>query len=112
MEQTILLEGLRQVREIVNNGWTQRVYARDEKGVTCSINHPNAKSFCLTGAILKVAKELSPLYKDIVENIMSCALRNYYANIPTFNDSSTKEEVLQAIDYTIKEIREGRDFLN
>jgi hypothetical protein len=31
MEQTILLEGLRQVREIVNNGWTQRVYARDEK---------------------------------------------------------------------------------
>lgn len=33
--------------------WTKQAYARDERGRPCEVSSPNAKSFCLLGAMLR-----------------------------------------------------------
>jgi hypothetical protein len=102
-----LIKALHEVREVVNNGWTQRTYARTKAGNPCGIYDYNAVSFCLTGAMQLVAKKSLKLYEDMRDSIMSCSLKYYYENIPQFNDNVSKNEVLQAIDYAIKKIEAG-----
>ena len=60
--------------DMIGRGWTQKVYARDERGYSVPPSELVAKSWCLLGAISVVAMSWGPKYYSstfgkLVENL-------------------------------------------
>ena len=58
--------------DIIESGWTQGVYARDEDGCSVYPQKKTAKSWCLTGALFAVAYTTDKCisYGLIVDNLI------------------------------------------
>lgn len=110
--QQELISKLEEVKALLKQGWTQREYARTKEGEACGIHDVDAVSFCLAGAIERTSSTRRDLRFEVYDHIAGCVTRNNFSSLSAFNDNSTQEEVLAGIDYTIKEVKEGRDFLN
>ena len=89
--------------------WTRGTFARNERGHDVDYNSAEAVSFCLLGALHKITLHKHKIadadreydnYKLAKEYIIKS---NYlpYNDIAVFNDTSTFEEVLQALDKAI-----------
>ena len=83
---------------LVEQGWTQGTYARDELGAKVRYHSPRAVSFCGKGAIYKVEAG-GPLRAFHFLNLV-CLGQSFVL----FNDTPgrTKEEVLAKYDQAIE----------
>ena len=94
--------------DIVEKGWTQGDYARDESGRGCGIESSDAVSWCISGA-LSLAQ--GPYNFDDYSKL--AALLGLYQSLPKYNDhpSRTQEEVVELLRYTARRAdKEGSSF--
>lgn len=101
---------LRLAREVISQGWTQHVYARSN-GDPCDVDSPDAKSFCLVGAIGRAVgmpanwNQGTPIYEQwiAISETLRSHMPSQYFSITNFNDDpkTLKEDVLALIDRAI-----------
>ena len=92
-----LREELQATRDFIHkNGWTQRAIARDKNGKSINMSSPNACSFCLGGAMIKIGA-------DEAYRFLTQLLSKRGSTIPHFNDEPgrTKEDILNFLDAMI-----------
>lgn len=104
MNETI--KRLKGVRDLLERGWCQGAYARDEDGVSIPVGSKNAVRFCLSGACHLVGISASPR-KDIKHHLVETAQKMGAPSLPAFNDTHTKAEVLALVDRTIERVANG-----
>lgn len=86
-------------RSFIKRGWTRGVYARNKYGHEVDIISKSAIKFCALGAIDK-ATNSAVSYKmtmDFMDHIIDCS-------VSSWNDSSTKKQVLEGFDKAIKSL--------
>ena len=103
-----MLNLLKRTRELIERGWTQGSSARDADGQPCDLRR--ATCFCLYGALTQASYEeggslmywiMDPIREPLIDSfIKATGIRN----IVEWNDDAkrTKEDVLNALDETIK----------
>jgi hypothetical protein len=106
------LTALIEARRLINNGWIQKMFARNAQGHMCGWNSEEAKSYCSIGAIYK-ASNWSKTYNtglcfDVFNALSDHIGIERYGQGPAecivfFNDAPkrTKAEVLDAFDKAI-----------
>lgn len=106
-----MVDQLKNVRRILENGWTKNSNAVDFDGNEVDFNSKKACRFCLAGAIFKAAhaKENDcgiPLYQFVRSVVLK---HKPVESIEGFNDSSktTLDNVLQIVDKAIEECKEN-----
>lgn len=72
--------------------WTKRALARNADGVEVSVSSPEAVSFCLSGACMRVSSFDALTLADAIRKTMNFAL-----SMPRFNDSSDWSRVKTAL---------------
>ena len=89
-------EVLVKARTLVEKGWTQGAFAKDDYGYIVKSTDPKACSWCATGAIQAVLPKNVP-FSDYT------ALLTVPNGIVLFNDNlnTTKEDVLKVFDKAI-----------
>lgn len=97
------LKRLKGVRGLLERGWCQGAYARDEDGAICPAWSERAVRFCLSGACYRVGMNTSPR-KDIKHHLVETAQKMGAPSLPAFNDTHTKAEVLALVDRTIERV--------
>ena len=89
---------LKKVREIIENGWTQGSYARNQNGYSVAETSSDACCWCLSGALWKLddSHDTSQARQLLEEGCQ----KNGFNGIATFNDypQTTKQDVLNLID--------------
>ncbi len=100
------VDGLKKVREILANGWTQEASARDAEGEPLFSTDPRACSFCILGAVWRAVG-----YENQMESRLVYALRNAIgedAKLVSYNDTPgrTQDEMLALVDKAIENIKE------
>ena len=96
-------------KEILEQGWTQGTYARDEHGVEADWASPEAVTFCSVGAVYRATSELEPdRTSDVFDPLRWLAraallrhvLGKHGVNTVGFNDhpDRTQEEVVAVFD--------------
>lgn len=102
---TTFSQEFREVRKLIEQGWTQGAYARSASGYSVDSNStPDAVCWCLSGAIIRVATaQAIPVYKirDRLREVLFLRVGN--GSIVVWNDAPlrTKEEVLALLDFAI-----------
>ncbi len=102
-----VIEGLKQARVLLENGWTTGKTARNSAGEEVSFRDPSACSFCVLGAVWRVGGYVAPLGGDM-EELVRRVIRTRVplgSHAPgTYNDAEgrTKEEILSVIDDAIE----------
>jgi hypothetical protein len=97
-------------RLLVDRGWCQGAMAKDEFGVECDEDAPEACHFCLAGALVRARTNLGEGSVQAAENAIADVLgldKSYlYVN---WNDRAgrTKEQVLSVMDLAIKKAGEA-----
>jgi hypothetical protein len=112
-----IIPKLKEVREILAKGWTQKVLARTEfKGKEIAFWNPDATCFCILGAIAKATipeREANPGYDVGVEQAMKNRIYDTLrirgvkgSSIALYNDTTgrSQSEVLGLIDETIQRL--------
>lgn len=97
---------LRQAREVVARGWTQRALARDRYGITVAPRSPGATCWSLQGALIVVGDPepfVGPCARRIAEHIGTCGHDRPTAIITQWEDDPrrTLGEVLDVLDRAI-----------
>lgn len=98
-----------EVRRLIANGWTQGRWAADLGGAEVVPSSPTACRFCLQGAYIRAAMDLTddaaevisrPFWRDLVVYVMEA---RHYHNPVTWNDYPGREvfEVLTLLDEMI-----------
>lgn len=98
------VEILKGARALVEQGWCQRAYARDESGAPVAPTEAKAVEFCATGAIVKASiGQTDGAFGAAIERLQ--AALGIAEGITFWNDNCrrTKEEVLAAFDRAIGE---------
>ena len=108
----VLKEKFEEARTIVNKGWTKIGYAIDDNHYICDVRSPNARCWCLTGALVLVshAKYEDYSLKRVVPNDLLVILVRIFRevtdiyNLIEFNDYTSKDKryVLRKLDKVIK----------
>ena len=100
---TKLLTQLHQVKEIIRQGWTQHVLARNRYGESIGYANKNATCWCIGGAVLKVTG------LDGTTSIMSCletSLKTLSPNQALFNYNDnlfrTQQDILALVQHSIE----------
>ncbi len=101
-----MIDTLRALRALLSptDAWTQRVFARNAKGVEVTILSPVASCWCLSGGLSKVCNDpngKSDIYKQCHAALLAETGSRYWYLVP-WNDLSSHEEVLALIDRTIE----------
>ncbi len=99
------LEGLKQIRALIDKGWTQGDFARDRNGQGVSSTSPDAVCWCLFGAIKRATIDCPVVFDQTNAAIYRQITKKSKANnIPAFNDKIAKNQfdVLDVIDEAIK----------
>lgn len=93
-----VVEVLRQAREKVASGWTQRAFARNARGEAQSSLTPGAACWCSFGAIHSTDQG------ELGESAIAFFEQAIKANIVAWNDYSRRkhEEVIAAFDKAIE----------
>ena len=104
------LEIMKQSRENLANGWCQRDFGQDARGLSVPIiDIRQAVKVCMKGAIYK-ASATSSAEEAVLSLVMKhCQLKDpKYDTIGGFNDSAdrTQEECLEVFDAAIRELEE------
>lgn len=103
---------LQDAKALLEQGWTQKTYARDADGISCDLEAPYAACWCILGAMRKLqysgAYTTDTIYhaRQLVANAVP-ALPTHPTRcaIAEFNDTPgrTKEEILAIFNQAIKE---------
>jgi len=100
---------LKEVRDLIERGWTQGTFARTEDGMQCDPEDEDAASWALDGAICGALSELTPqsFHEErlrIAQILISAASGVEIKNLARFNDAPdrTREEILAVIDRAIE----------
>ncbi len=100
-----LRSALRQIRQLIEAGWTQEAYARDCYGHRVDVDSPSACRFCLLGALNRV-EDLDRRHScsDALHKQLPPTVR---VGLAAFNDSlprgpKGKAQVLALIDRAIE----------
>jgi hypothetical protein len=108
MTTTQLHTFLSRTREIISTSWTKGTYAKDSEGRSCIISSPDAKCFCLLGALRRTEYELGTdktwyQARAIIANVLNTGRMG---GIIDFNDnlSTTKADVLSLLDKAISSL--------
>jgi hypothetical protein len=93
---------LKKVLNLLENGWCQDSWARDNDGNTCSVDSKYAKCYCLVGAVCKVTK--SPSLRITVRHQLDSNIPINYGGLLSWNDNKrrTKQQVINLVKKTIK----------
>jgi len=93
---------LKDVRSLIETGWTVVALARDATGAQCNPTSHKATSWSLTGAIQKAVR--TPFASALVYYSLHRALPSGTKTVREFNDAPerTKEEILALIDRAIE----------
>ena len=75
MNQNHVNKVLSRAADLVERGWTQDTYARNERGFSCSSYGAEACSWCLTGSLMRAA---SDLYDEDRAEVYDWALMSWY----------------------------------
>lgn len=95
------LEYIKKARAKIEEGWTQKCFARTKNGVSCSAIDPSACYWCAEGALIFSVRGQMVKYTQlslIMENRLG------RRNLSTWNDLEimTKEDVLHGFDFVIQ----------
>jgi hypothetical protein len=97
-------EVLKKARNLVKNGWTKNVEARDANGSSVPSGSPKAVEFCVMGAVCCSTKSYV-LQEELLKAIRVNLPKNF-ESISAFNDakSTNLKKVLALFDKTIKSV--------
>ena len=98
MNTVEILKGAKEL--LVTKGWTQRTFARNDKGIPVHIGMKHtATCFCGVGALLHTAEAVDTLYYPAWAALDRAAGEHF----PNFNDAEgrTLDEVLAVFDKAI-----------
>lgn len=106
---SMVLEGLRLAKELLEGGWTQHTRARDAENNPVAVGDPRAVRFCIEGACDHVEEALGApdgMLQAYVESALIS--RGEDEHIPAWNDklSRTKEEVLELMEEAIRAVKQ------
>lgn len=91
---------------MLKQGWTQEALARNEGGWTTSPHHPQARSWCIQGALFKVTGEndIETCENPVCDNVADLLVNYLKAPIEEWNDESgrTQEEAVSALEEVLK----------
>ena len=96
------LDILKETRRLLEAGWCQGTFSTDKDGKYVALCNDNVANYCLAGA-LAIAKKKVEASGDDLFDAQTLIIKKARGEIFTFNDSSTKEEVLALVDEIIKE---------
>ena len=90
-------------REKIEQGWTQKTYARSEDGDSVAYNSPDAICWCAVGAICAVDSSLSSAV-DRATKILAETIEISRSSLTEWNDAPdrTQDEVLIAFGWAIE----------
>ncbi len=98
------------VRELLEQGWTQDVFARREDGTAVNPNSPEAVSFCISGGVHRAAREIVP--EEDLSDLLTWHLKYIEdalgsRNPVIYNDDPerTQEDVIDLLDRVGRRIR-------
>lgn len=110
MAEDFVIQNLEAIKSLIEQGWTQEVWARNAHGVPTNPHSLEAACFCLYGALKRVANQNQRVENDLYRLIGRYALEG----LVHFNDNPTrtKKEVLELLDKIIKtELEAQQDFI-
>jgi hypothetical protein len=98
---------LKKVRDLIDGGWIKGSFAQTEDGESCSPNSKKSVCYCLLGAINRATKSRglkTNVINVLAETIEPSDKDNF--SLAGWNDNKrrTKQQVLNAIDKTIKRL--------
>jgi hypothetical protein len=101
-----ITENLVKVRELLSDKsrWTQRTFARDSNGWSTDVDSGNAVSWCLVGAMEKVAGRGNFISIEKMRSRVRASvpdLANYGYSLSMFNDTQPHANVLALLDRAI-----------
>lgn len=112
-----LLTALIETRRLINNGWSQKTFARNSNGCMCDWGSDDAKSFCSIGAIYRATDWRNTyntsLCVDVIKTVADQMTHIHQLNyihqediayrVTSYNDARgrKKEEILEAFDRAI-----------
>ena len=112
MNETIAI--LTHAYTLIKKGWTRKYFAINKHGKGVDWSDEQACRFCLTGGIRRATYNLFPKESKqkqfIIANDATYQVSKYvtdlgYKSTISFNDSSTKAEVLNAIKQVINAVK-------
>lgn len=95
-------ETLTRAVELMQCGWTQGAFARDDQLKSINFDSPDAICFCASGAIARALIELTGFTNgtgDVMRYVESVSLSD--ESIVYFNDNHTFEEVKEVFERAI-----------
>ena len=90
-------------RELLEKGWIRGCLARDKDGEAVQIKSDKAVSFCLIGGLHK-ARQILGCDPDIIAKVHHRLRSVIPRGVVEFNNSSTKKQVLDALDEAIHKV--------
>ena len=87
--------------ELIESGWTQKAYARDDTGARVLSTSPNACSWCSAGARKKAVRDLGASHAE-EQMALRTLEKAMGSSAPHFNDTHTKAEVVAAFKAAIE----------
>jgi hypothetical protein len=100
MNDTVIAN-LKIARSLINKGWAQHSYCRDQDGKTVSIVDPAATCYCLVAA-------LPTDHGEAIHALRKTLQFTEEASLVDWNDDSirTQAEVVELIDQTIERLQQ------
>lgn len=105
------MSGTKQLLErakcLIERGWCQGTYARDDRGFSVPTDFRTATCFCTLGALFRSAGvDDEKSFTRARASLDKVVARRGFTYIPEFNDdpSTAKEDVLSAFDEAIAEV--------
>jgi hypothetical protein len=98
------LEVLRKARGLIEKGWCQGVYAKDENGKPCDPNSAAAESFCVYGALRRWAQRYSDEYDAATDRLGEEPECQHGISLFNDHEDRTQAEVLALFDRTIAKL--------
>jgi hypothetical protein len=92
---------LKKAKKKIEKGWCQGAMARDIDGQAVGCMTEEAASFCIYGAVIS-SMENGDYYVESIQLLWSIANEN----LVSYNDRSSKEQVLQLFDLAIGSCKE------
>lgn len=98
-----VLTALIEARRLINNGWSQKTFARDSNGKMCDWKSEEAKSFCTIGAIYKSTNCDADICREALNTLQRQLDQFVGYMLAHYNDNRgrKKGEVLDLFDRAI-----------
>lgn len=101
---------LKKSRALLDKGWTQGWFAKDENGCHVDYGAHNATYFCIAGAVYRtVGVATAPGSSDAMDALTAVAPAQYKFSLSQYNDAPrrTKAQVLGLFDRAIARLSEA-----